>query len=382
MNYIQRAVEKDIKSSMFKGKAIIVFGARQVGKTTMIENILKKELKKNEVLCLNGDDTDIRQLFREYNEVKLRNLISGRKILFIDEAQRIPDVGLIIKIFVDRIKEIQVIVSGSSALELSSGIQEPLTGRKYEFYLYPFSFDELSNKKGILHEKRYLETRLIYGSYPEIVNDFDNAEKHIKLLAGSYLYKDLFILEEIKKPICFENLLKALALQIGSEVNYSELARMIGINKNTVERYIDLLEKAFIIFSLKALSRNVRNEIKKGQKIYFYDCGIRNAIIGNFSVLDSRSDKGVLWENYIISERIKFRRENIKSYFWRTVQQQEIDYIEVEDDIFNAYEIKWNPNKKYKLSKTFSGKYINNNFDVINKNNYDDFLNSQSLFQE
>ena len=219
-----------------------------------------------------------------------------------------------------------------------------------------------------------MEARLIYGSYPEIVKDFDNAEKHIKLLAGSYLYKDLFILEEIKKPVCFENLLKALALQIGSEVNYSELARMIGINKNTVERYIDLLEKAFIIFSLKALSGNVRNEIKKGQKIYFYDCGIRNAIIGNFSSLDSRNDKGVLLENYIISERIKVKKENIKSYFWRTVQQQEIDYIEVENDIFNAYEIKWNPNKKYKLSKTFSEKYIKNNFKVINKNNYDDLF--------
>ena len=374
MNYISRTVEKEIKSSMFKGKAIIVFGARQVGKTTMIENILKKQLKENEVLYLNGDDTDVRQLFREYNEVKLRNLIGGRKILFIDEAQRIPDIGLIIKIFVDRIKEIQVVASGSSALELSSGIQEPLTGRKYEFYLYPFSFDELSNKKGILEEKRNLETRLVYGSYPEIVNDFDNGEKHLKLIAGSYLYKDLFILEEIKKPVHFENLLKALALQIGSEVNYSELARMIGINKNTVERYIDLLEKAFVIFSLKALSRNVRTEIKKGQKIYFYDCGIRNAIIGNFSALDCRSDKGALWENYIISERIKVKKENIKSYFWRTVQQQEIDYIEAENDLFNAYEIKWNPNKKYKLSKTFSEKYIKNNFTVINKNNYDDLF--------
>jgi len=181
-------------------------------------------------------------------------------------------------------------------------------------------------------------------------------------------------LEEIKKPLGFENLLKALALQVGSEVNYSELARMTGINKNTVERYIDLLEKAFIIFSLKALSRNVRNEIKKGRKIYFYDCGIRNAIIGNFSALDCRSDKGALWENYIISERIKVKKENIKSYFWRTVQQQEIDYIEVENDMFNAYEIKWNPNKKYKLSKTFSEKYIKNNFNVINKNNYDDLF--------
>lgn len=374
MKYIKRDVEKEIKHSMFKGKAIIVFGARQVGKTTMIENILKKELKENKVLYLNGDDTDIRQFFIEYNEIKLKNLIGEKSILFIDEAQRIPDIGLIIKIFTDRIKNVQVIASGSSSLDLSSGIQEPLTGRKYEFYLFPFSFKEISNKNGLLDEKRHLEKRLIYGSYPEIVTDLNNAKKHLKLLAGSYLYKDLFILEDIKKHVCFENLLKALALQIGSEVNYSELANTIGLSKNTVERYINLLEKAFIIFSLKALSRNVRNEIKKGRKIYFYDCGIRNAVTGNFSPIDVRCDKGALWENYIISERMKFISDDKTPYFWRTVQQQEIDYIEEENDYFNAYEIKWNLNKKYKLSKTFSNKYIKNSFNVIHKNNYEEFL--------
>ena len=181
-------------------------------------------------------------------------------------------------------------------------------------------------------------------------------------------------MEEIKKTLGFENLLKALALQVGSEVNYSELSRITGINKNTVERYIDLLEKAFIIFTLKAFSKNVRNEIKKGQKIYFYDCGIRNAIINNFTALDSRSDKGALWENYIISERIKIKKDNIKSFFWRTTQQQEIDYIEVNNNLFNTFEIKWNPNKKYKLPKTFSKKYIKNNFNIINKDNYDNYL--------
>lgn len=374
MKYIKRNVEKEIKLSMFKGKAIIVFGARQVGKTTMIENILKKELKENKVLYLNGDDTDVRQLFIEYNEIKLKNLIGDKSILFIDEAQRIPDIGLIIKIFTDRIKNVQVIASGSSSLDLSSGIQEPLTGRKYEFYLFPFSFKEISNKNGLLDEKRHLEKRLIYGAYPEIVTDLNNAKKHLKLLAGSYLYKDLFILEDIKKHICFENLLKALALQVGSEVNYSELANTIGLSKNTVERYINLLEKTFIIFSLKALSRNVRNEIKKGRKIYFYDCGIRNAVIGNFSPIDVRCDKGALWENYIISERVKIISDDKTPYFWRTVQQQEIDYIEEENDYYNAYEIKWNHNKKYKLSKTFSNKYIKNTFNVIHKNNYEEFL--------
>ena len=377
MAYFKRDIEKDIAEIFFNKKAIIVYGARQVGKTTMVENILKSYMLKNEVLFLNGDELDIRQSLSTYSEIKLRNIIGKKKIVYIDEAQRIPDIGVIIKIIIDRIKDVQVIASGSSALELSGGISEPLTGRKYDFYLYPFSFNELLVKNGLLDEKRLIERRLIYGCYPDIVTDMNNSKKNIKSLAGSYLYKDILALENIKKPIVLEKLLKLLALQIGSEVNSSELASNLGINKITVEKYIDLLEKSYIIFSLQALSKNVRNEIKKGRKIYFYDCGIRNAVIGNFLSLSNRNDIGALWENYIISERIKYIRNNNKdksSFFWRTVQQQEIDYIEEENEFYDTYEIKWNPNKKAKISKTFTNKYENYSFKVINRDNYDEFL--------
>ncbi|MCF6177388.1 MAG: ATP-binding protein [Victivallaceae bacterium] len=375
MNYIKRAIESQIKESMFKGKAIILFGARQVGKTTLIEHLLEEEITAGNVLMLNGDEADIRQLFTNYNEVKLKRIVTDKRIIYIDEAQRISDIGLIIKIFTDKIKDVQVIASGSSALELANGIQEPLTGRKYEFNLYPISFNELVHFHSELTEQRHLEMRLIYGSYPEIVTDSDQAKRHLKLLSNSYLYKDIFILENIKKPVYFDKLLQALALQVGSEVKYSELASLVGINKNTVERYINLLEKAFIIFPLHALSRNPRNEIKKGRKIYFYDCGIRNAVIGNFTRIEQRNDVGALWENYIIAERMKLlHKYDKKTYFWRTVQQQELDYIEEDNNSFSAYEIKWNRKKQVKLSKTFSRNYQTKSFTVINPDNYADFL--------
>ena len=377
MTYLKRDIEKDILDIFFKNKAIIIYGARQVGKTTMIESILKTYIQKNEVLFLNGDELDIRQSLSTYSEIKLRNLIGDKQIVYIDEAQRISDIGVIIKIMIDRIKNVQVIASGSSALELSGGISEPLTGRKYEIHLYPFSFNELLAKNGLLDEKRLLERRLLYGCYPNIVTDMNNSKRNIKSLAGSYLYKDILALENIKKPIVLEKLLNLLALQIGSEVNSSELALNLGINKITIEKYIDLLEKSYIIFSLQALSKNVRNEIKKGRKIYFYDCGIRNAVIGNFLPLSNRNDVGALWENFIISERIKYLRNNNmdkSSYFWRTTQQQEIDYIEEENDSYDTYEIKWNPKKKAKLSKTFSNKYEKHSFKVINRDNYEEFL--------
>lgn len=375
MNYIKRSLEKAIKESIFKGKAIILFGARQVGKTTLIEKVLQKNNIQNNVLYLNGDDADVRQGFLDSSVIRLKHLTEGKKIIFIDEAQRISDIGVIIKIFTDRIKDIQVIATGSSAFELSSGIQEALTGRKFEFNLFPLNFRELSAKYGVVDEKRNLEHRLVYGAYPEIVIDTINAKRNLKSLSGSYLYKDLFILENIKKPVVLDKLLRALALQIGSEVNYSELATLVGVSKNTVERYIDLLEKTFVIFTLPALSRNIRNEIKKGKKIFFYDCGIRNAIIGNFNSVDNRSDLGALWENYLMAERMKLISDSeIRPYFWRTVQQQEIDYVEENNGVFNTYEFKWNPKKSAKLSKTFQKGYPHHTFSIINRNNYDDFL--------
>ena len=287
-------------------------------------------------------------------------MLGNYEVLFIDEAQRINDVGLLIKIIVDRFKKVQVIATGSSAFELSGKINEPLTGRKYEMMLLPFSYSELVNHTDYLTEERSLEQRLIYGSYPEIINDPQNAEEHLILLSDSYLYKDLFALEEVKKPLLFEKIVKALALQIGSEVNFSELAQLVKADQKTVDKYISLLEKSFVVFSLPAFAGNVRNEIKKNKKIYFYDTGIVNAITRNFSPLTNRSDVGALFENYMIAERMKFLHQNqieADRFFWRTTQQQEIDYVEKTKDKFLAVEFKWSERGKNRIPTTFTQAY-------------------------
>jgi predicted AAA+ superfamily ATPase len=315
-----------IKTKLFKGKAILIFGPRQSGKSTMIDDLLKEE--NYNWLYLNGDEADVREILTRTTSTKLKVLSGSNTIVFIDEAQRISNIGLTLKSFTDRLKNIQIIVTGSSAFELSGKVNEPLTGRKYEFMLYPVCFAEMVQHHVLLEEKRLLEHRLIFGYYPEIVIKQGEEKELLKLLADSYLYKDLLMLEQIKKPILLEKLLKALALQVGSEVSYHELAQTIQADKGTVEKYIDLLEKAFVLFRLPALNRNVRNEIKKGKKIYFYDCGIRNAIINNFNAINARTDVGALWENFVIAERLKHLRYNgidTKQFFWRTTQQQEID---------------------------------------------------------
>lgn len=287
---------------------MLIFGARQTGKSTLAEILLTKQEK--EWLTLNGDDADVRELLTNTTATKLKAIIGNKKIVLIDEAQRIKNIGLTLKLITDQAKGVQVIATGSSAFELSSQVNEPLTGRKYEFMLYPLSFEEMVNDHGLLQEKRLIEHRMQFGYYPEIVTNPGEEKERLKLLAGSYLYKDLLMLEQIKRPALLEKLLKALSLQLGSEVNYNELGQTIGSDRKTVEKYIDLLEKAFVIFELPAFSRNVRNEIKKGRKIYFYDCGIRNAIINNFKPLNSRTDTGALWENFVIAERMKFLSNN------------------------------------------------------------------------
>jgi len=375
---VKRDQEEQIQKYLFRQKTVILYGARQTGKTTLVESLVKKY--DHQVLFLNGDDSDIRTILSEPNAEKLKPIIGNNKIIIIDEAQRISETGLVLKIIHDNFKDIQLIATGSSAFELAYKIKEPLTGRKFEFNLYPFSFGEMVNYHGFITEKRLLEHRLIFGYYPDIVLNMDLEQKLLKDLASSYLYKDLLMLEQIQKPALLEKILKALALQIGSEVSYNELAGLIGSDKGTVEKYIDLLEKAFIIFRLNGLNRNVRNEIKKGKKIYFYDNGIRNAIIGNFLPLTSRVDSGALWENFLVSERLKFNNNNnidIKSYFWRTTQQQEIDYIEDFGNNLYAYEFKWNPNKKGFLSKTFLNAYPESSFKVISPDTMHEFLLSE-----
>ncbi|MBA0883009.1 ATP-binding protein [Flavobacterium undicola] len=372
---IRREQTAYAKARLFKGKALLVFGPRQVGKTTFVQNLIADLNKKT--LFLNGDESDVLVLFENPNVSKLKNIIGDNEILVIDEAQRITNIGIVLKIIVDQIKTVQVIATGSSSFELANKLNEPLTGRKYEMFLFPIAFSEMVTHSGLLEEKRSLEQRLIYGSYPEIVTNPIDAKEHIKLIANSYLYKDLFLLEQISKPVLLQKIVKALALQVGSEVNYNELGKLIQIDNKTVEKYIDLLEKAFVIFKLPALSNNVRNEIKKGKKIYFYDNGIINAVTANFNPLALRTDTGSLWENYIISERIKqlnIQQDEANSYFWRTTQQQEIDYIEKNDNSILACEIKWNAKTKYKIPVTFSVNYTNVISKIVSPENYEEFL--------
>lgn len=343
---------------LFKGKAFIIFGPRQTGKTTFVEQLLARVNKKT--LYLNCDDADVRETLAKPNASQLVQILGDYEVLFLDEAQRINEVGLLIKIIVDRFKGVQVIATGSSAFELSGKINEPLTGRKYEMMLLPLSYAELVSATDFITEERSIAQRLIYGAYPEVINDPQNAEEHLKLLADSYLYKDLFALEEVKKPVLFEKIVKALALQIGSEVNFSELAQLVKADQKTVDKYVSLLEKSFVVFTLPAFSGNVRNEIKKNKKIYFYDTGIVNAITRNFNSLNNRNDVGALFENYMIAERMKFLHQNqleADCFFWRTTQQQEIDYVEKSDSKFLAVEFKWNEKSKNKIPTTFTQAY-------------------------
>lgn len=344
---IRRQLQTVIENKLFKGKAIILIGARQVGKSTLLTQITKE--RKEAVLTLNCDEPEVKEMMSNINTPELKMLIGNNKILLIDEAQRVPEIGLTLKRITDNFPEVQLLVTGSSSFELQNNLNETLTGRKYEYHLYPISTSELYGSKGLLAVKQALDARLIFGSYPDIINHSDEAKELLMNIANSYLYKDLLAMDEIRRPVLLEKLLVALALQMGSEVSYNEVAQTIGTDNKTVEKYIDLLEKCYVIFRLNAFNRNLRTELKKSKKVYFYDNGIRNAVIQNFAPLSLRQDVGALWENFFISERIKANHYNgryAKCYFWRTTQQQEIDYIEESDGNFIAFEMKWNPNKR------------------------------------
>jgi uncharacterized protein len=372
---ITRVLQKNIEAEMFKGKAILLFGARQTGKTTLINQLLKN--KQSEVLFLSGDEPDIRTLLTDITSSAFKNIAGNKKIIFIDEAQRIENIGLAIKLIVDTFPDMQVIATGSSSLDLAGQSNEPLTGRKFIHHLFPLSFGELCSEHGVIEEKRNLEHRLIFGYYPEVALAKENPERVLRLLADSFLYKDLLMLEEIHKPLLLTKILRALALQIGNEVTYTEIAQLTGSNKNTVEKYIDLLEKVFVVFSLPALSRNVRNEIKKGRKIYFCDNGVRNAVLGNFQPLLTRTDIGPLWENFIIAERMKLLSNAMKhasAHFWRTTQQQEIDFIEERNGVLHAIECKWSGASKAKCPLTFSKAYPGHTFRTITRENFVEFI--------
>ncbi len=370
---IKRKLEALIKSKLFKGKVIVVLGPRQTGKTTLLNKILEEQ---KDFLFLNGDDLNVRQELENAGSEKLKQIIGNHSFVFIDEAQRIKNIGLTAKIIVDMVKPKQLFISGSSALELANEINEPLTGRKWEYMLYPISWEEHVEHTDYFTASQQLEQRLIYGSYPDVINHPGEEKEILNQLTGSYLYKDLFTYKSIKKPDVLEKILRALALQLGNEVSYNEISRLVQIDKNTVQTYIDLLEKAYVIFRLQPLSRNLRTEISTSRKIYFYDNGIRNSLITNFNSLSIRNDKGALWENYLISERKKYNEYNnnwVNSYFWRTKQQQEIDLIEEKDGTLYAYEFKWQSTKKLKLPNKFAEAYPQHEFKVISQENFTEF---------
>lgn len=372
---IERLLRNLIEKRLYRNKAIIIVGPRQVGKTTLLRMLVADTQRK--VLMWNCDEPDVRRKLAEPTSTELRVEIGDADLILIDEAQRVKNIGITLKLMIDNFPEKQLVVTGSSAIELSNSINEPLTGRKYEYVMYPFSAEELINEFGAQDERRMLERRLVYGSYPEVVNNAGEEREALTDLVGSYLYKDIFSFQDVRKPEVIEQLLQALAFQIGSEVSFNELGRLLGLNSVTVQRYIDLLEKSFVVFHLRSFSRNVRSELKKSRKIYFWDNGVRNAIIGDFKTLGLRPDVGALWENYVISERLKHNAYSSfygKSYFWRTQLQQEVDYVEDIDGALHAYEFKWSKTKQPRLTETFAKNYPDHTFEVVSPDNYQDFV--------
>lgn len=371
---IKRHIIPIINDSYKRRKIIVILGPRQVGKSTLLDELSNG---KKKMMAINCDNEDERSLITDKTSTELKMLISPYELFFIDEAQRVRDIGLTLKKIGDMKLDTQVIATGSSSLGLSDKVNESATGRLIEYNLYPLSLTELADHTSSLEERRLLETRMIYGTYPEVVTSPEAARQILMNLTNNYLYKDLFSLNGIKKPDVVTNLVKALALQIGSEVSYNELAGLVGVDKATVENYINLLEHCFIIFRINSFSRNLRNEIKKGKKIYFYDNGIRNAILSNFAPLELRNDSGMLWENMMMAERIKhnaYYGNYANLYFWRTHDQKEIDLIEERDGKLSTYEFKWNEKRKAKMPKTFSETYPNSTFEVISRENFWSFL--------
>jgi len=369
---IPRILEQNIQKWLFKDKIIIITGARQVGKTTLIKKIIDN--LNIESLFLNGDDSITKKLFEAPSVTNFRNLIGNSKLLFIDEAQRIENIGICLKLIYDNFPNVQTIVSGSSALEIADKIFEPLTGRHFLYHLYPFTMNELYSNNYLKFTEN-LNWHLVYGCYPDVVNHQFDAKKYLKSIANSYLYKDVLSWKDIRKPELLDKLLQLIAFQLGSEVSVNELANQLKVKSETVESYLDLLEKSFVIFRLKSYATNERKEVTKMKKIYFWDVGIRNAIIDNFKPIEARTDIGVLFENFVIADRIKtnqYNENDIKPYFWRSLQKQEVDYVEYFENKLSGFEIKWNP--KNKITKSFQNLYPDSTANIIHPNNLYNFL--------
>ena len=374
---IERKLLKILQEQCFKGKVILLVGARQVGKTTLLKSLA--DIMNVDTVWFNADEADVLNEFTVANtSTRLLQLIGvNTQLAIIDEAQQIPNIGSKLKLLYDKKPELQIIATGSSSFDLLNQTGESLTGRKRTYHLFPISYEELVDDTNFLEARRMLETRLIFGSYPEVVTSPGHEKEALIEIANSYLYKDILKLDGIRKAGQLEKLLQAIAFQVGSEVNFHELSKTIGnIDSMTVEKYLDLLEKTFVIFKLPALSRNMRNELKKGKKYYFYDNGIRNVLISNFANIDLRFDKGAMWENYLLSERLKTNQYAMNfpnTYFWRTHDQAEIDYIEEADGILHAYEFKWK-DSKVRFPKSFQNAYPQHTTQLVNLNDFEGFV--------
>lgn len=373
---LKRQILKSIENHLFKGDIIILYGARQVGKTTLTKEILSK-FDPVEVAFFDCDLARYRNELEKNDEIQLQKLVNNKKVIVIDEAQRVENIGLTLKIIHTYFPQSQIIATGSSSFELANKINEPLTGRSKIFRLFPLSISEIRSSLDDLSLKSKLEDLLVYGSYPSVyLENQVTAQDKLNSLSGGYLYQDLLQYEEIKKPTVLEKLLRLLAFQIGSEVSFSELANKLNINTVTVQKYVDLLEKSFIIFTLPGFSRNLRNEIVKSPKIYFNDLGIRNSLIQNFNPLELRDDVGKLWENFLVIERrkfLKYQNKSANTFFWRNYQKQEIDYLEEYSGKLHGYEFKWG-NKPGKAPKIFLETYQGSTYETINPENYLEFV--------
>ena len=375
---ITRVLKEKLKSRFGIGKVIIIIGPRQVGKSTLLRELQKEMNQKT--LFINCDEPDMRLMLENVTSTQLQALVGTNTLVMIDEAQKVINIGETLKLMVDSIENVQIVVTGSSAFDLLNKTNEPLTGRKFEFNLFPISTNELVIHQGKIEERRMLERRMIYGLYPEIISNPGNEQEYLLELINSYLYKDILSFQNIRKPEVLNKLLTALALQLGQEVSYNELSQLVGVDKTTIEKYIELLEKCFVVFRLSSFSRNLRNELKRTRKVFFYDNGVRNAILNNFAPLSLRQDVGALWENFMVSERVKqnsYNRSFQKLYFWRTQTQQEIDLLEEKDGILYAFEFKWNPKRKVSIPKSFADAYPDHRFKVISSENYIELLTMQ-----
>lgn len=372
MKFYQRDLDKKITANLQPNKVIILLGARRTGKTFLLNQIIKRRSEK--YLFLNGEDVSTFDLLKRRSIENYKNLLGTKRLLIIDEAQKIPDIGSILKLMIDGISNLKVIVSGSSAFDMMNTLGEPLTGRKYTFNLFPLSVGEIYNNEEETISKDRLFLMLIYGNYPELttLRDINSKREYLREIINSYLLKDILLFENIKNSTKIFNLLRLIAFQIGGEVSYQELGKQLGMSKNTVEKYLNLLQKVFILFKLGGFSKNLRKEITKNSKWYFYDNGIRNAIVANFLDISVRGDVGQLWENFIISERMKFIKNNslfANTFFWRTYDRQEIDLVEERDGALFAYEFKWK-NEKAKKPRAWSKAYPTSSFEVISQDNY------------